>query len=242
MILSSPTTFRRTVRGASLVVAPLVFVIAEVLHAHLEENPAGFLAAITDDTGRWYTAHVLVLVGLILALPAFLGLRHILEGQRPVLASLGAVAFVPGMIALAALVGMELVAWQMAQPGRDRAQMIALWANTSTNAGIVPLIFVALLFSLAWLIAGVGLYVARLCSGWVAVLVGLPQLVGFVSELAGGPKWLAVAMQLGFAIGLIPIGIRVLRQSDASWEARSFEQLSTRSGDAPGVAAVQRGS
>jgi hypothetical protein len=53
------------------------------------------------------------------------------------------------------------------------------------------------------------------------------QLVGFVSELSGGPKWVAVAAQVGFAIGLIPIGVRVLRQSDESWEARSSEPLPT---------------
>jgi hypothetical protein len=225
MILSSPTTFRRTVRGASMIAAPLVFVTAEILHARLEADPGAFLSAISDDTGRWYAAHVLVLVGLVLALPAFLGIAHILEGRRPVLANLGSIAFVPGMIALAALVGMELVAWQMAQPGLDRAEMITLWGNTSENAGIVPVIFVALLFSIAWLLAGIGLYIAQLCPRWVAALVGLMQLVGFVSELSGGTKWLAVAAQVGFAIGLISIGIRVLREPDESWEARPLEQL-----------------
>jgi hypothetical protein len=225
MILSSPTTFRRTVRGASMIAAPLVFVTAEILHARLEADPGAFLSAISDDTGRWYAAHVLVLVGLVLALPAFLGIAHILEGRRPVLANLGSIAFVPGMIALAALVGMELVAWQMAHPGLDRAAMITLWGNTSENAGIVPVIFVALLFSIAWLLAGIGLYIAQLCPRWAAALVGLMQLVGFASELSGGPKWLAVAAQVGFAIGLISIGIRVLRQPDKAWEARPLEQV-----------------
>jgi len=145
-------------------------------------------------------AHVLVLVSLVLALPAFLGIRHIVEVRRPTLASLASIAFVPGMIALAALVGMELVAWQMAQPGFDREQMIILWANISKNAGIVPMIFVALLFPIAWLLAGIGLYLTQLCPRWAAALVGLAQLVGFVSELAGGPKWLAVAAQIAFGI------------------------------------------
>ena len=227
MIISNPTTFRRTVRGASMIAAPLIFVIAEVLHAHLEEDPSAFLGAIAENTGRWYAAHVLVLVGLVLTLPAFLGIAHIVEARRPALANLGSLAFVPGMVALAALVGMELVAWQMAQPGRDREEMITLWENTSKNTGIVPMIFVALLFSLAWLLAGIGLYIARLGPQWAAALIGLMQLVGFVSELSGGPKLVAVAAQVGFAIGLIPFGIRALRQSDESWEARSLEQLPT---------------
>lgn len=113
MILSSPTAFRRAVRAAAMIAAPLLFVITEMLHAHLEEDPSEFLSAIAQDTGRWYAAHVLVLASLILALPAFLGLAHIVEDRSPVLANLGSIAFVPEMIALAALVGMELVAWQM---------------------------------------------------------------------------------------------------------------------------------
>jgi hypothetical protein len=227
MIINNPTTFRRTVRGASMIAAPLLLVIAEILHAHLEEEPSAYLSAIAESTGRWYAAHVLVLVSLMLALPAFLGIRHLVDSRRPVLASLGSIAFVPGVIALAALVGMELVAWQMAQPGVDRAQMITLWKNTSQSAGIVPMIFVALLFSLAWLLAGIGLYITQLCPRWAAALIALMQLVGFVSELSGGPKWVAVAAQVGFAIGLIPIGVRVLRLSDESWEARSLEQAAT---------------
>ena len=66
---------------------------------------------------------------------------------------------------------------------------------------------------------GIGLYAARLVPIWVAALVGFVQLVGFVGELSGGPKWLAVAAQIAFAIGLIPIGVNVLRQSDGSWDA-----------------------
>jgi len=183
-----------------MIAAPLVFVIAEVLHARFEEDPADFLSALAQDTGRWYAAHVLVLVSLVLALPAFLGIRHIVEVRRPTLASLASIAFVPGMIALAALVGMELVAWQMAQPGFDREQMIILWANISKNADIVPMIFVALLFPIAWLLAGIGLYLTQLCPRWAAALVGLAQLVGFLSELAGGPKWLTGAAQIAFGI------------------------------------------
>jgi hypothetical protein len=228
MIISNPATFRRAVRGGSMIAAPLVFITAEVLHAHIEEDPSEFLNAIAEDTGRWYAAHVLVLVSLVLALPAFLGLRHIVQGRRPTLVNLGSIAVVPGTIALAALVGMELVAWQMAQPGLDGTQMITLWENTSQNPGIAPMILVAMLFPVAWLLAGIGLYSARLCPRWTAALVAVTQLVGFVSELAGGPKWVAVAAQIGFAIGLIPIGLRVLRQSGALWEAQSSEQLPTR--------------
>jgi hypothetical protein len=217
--LTSPTTFQRKAAGVAMIAAPLVSIVAEVLHARLRTDAGKQIEAIAANTGRWYAAHVLVLVALILFLPAFAGVVHGLEQKRPLLGNLGLVAFVPGMVALAALVGMELVAWQMAQPDRERAEMVSLFEGTSENAGIVPVILVALLFPIAWLLVGIGLYVARLVPTWSAALVGLSQLVGFISELSGGPKWLAVAAQIAFAIGLIPIGLRVLRLSDASWRA-----------------------
>ena len=218
MNLSNPTTFQRKVAGSAMIVAPIAFVIAEILHGHFENDAGKYLDAIAANTGRWYAAHVLVLVSLVLALPAYAGVARLLQPRRPSLGNLGWVAVVPGTVALAALVGMELVAWQMAQVA-DRAQMVELWKNTAENAGIAPLILVALLWPVAWLLLGIGLFLTRLVPRWSAALVGLAQLVGFVGELAEAPKWLAVAAQVAFAVGLIPIGIRVLRRPDASWDA-----------------------
>jgi len=228
---TNPTTFRRKAAGAAMIAAPLVSIVAEVLHARLQTDAGKQIEAIAADTGRWYAAHVLVLVALVLFLPAFVGVVHLLEQKRPRLGNFSLVAFVPGLVALAAVVGMELVVWQMAQPDRDRAEMISLFESTSENAGVVPVILVALLFPIAWLLVGIGLYAARLAPRWSAALVGLAQLVGFIGELSGGPKWLAVAAQVAFAIGLIPIGFRVLRLPDASWKASPI------AGEAPSVAA-----
>ena len=231
MNLGNTTSFQRMVGGVAMIVAPIVFVIAELLHGHFERDAAKQLDVIAQNTDRWYAAHILVLAGLMLALPAFVGLAHLVRQGRPALANLGQVLLVPGTIALAALVGMELVAWQMAQSGVDRAEMVLLWENTAENAGIAPLVLAAVLFPVAWLLLGLALFLARLAPTWIAALVGLAQLVGFVGELSGGPKWLAVAAQVAFAIGLIPLGIRVLKQQDADWAASEL------GGDIPGAPA-----
>ena len=93
--------------------------------------------------------------------------------------------------------------------------MIALWENTAENEAIFPLVIVALLLPVGWLLVGVGLYRGRAVSRWSAVLIGLAQLVGFASELAGATKWIAVAAQVAFAVGLIPIGLRVLQAAES---------------------------
>ena len=96
--------------------------------------------------------------------------------------------------------------------------MIALAERLDESAGIAPLFVLVLLFPAAWLLVGTGLYLARLLPRWTAVLIALSQPVGFVGELSGAPKWLAVAAQVAFAVGLIPIDIRILWQSDEAWE------------------------
>ena len=218
MDLSDPRSFRRQVAGAAMIVAPLVFVIAEMLHAKLQTEAAKQLIAVADNTGRWYAAHVLILISLALTVPAFFGLVHLLGRGRAAFGHLGLVVFVPGVVALAAIVGMELVLWQMAQPNANRDEMVALAERVNESAGTAVVFLVALFFPLAWLLVGIGLYLARTVPRWAAVLIALAQPIGFVSELAGGPKALAVSAQIAFAVGLIPVGIQVLRQSDGEWE------------------------
>lgn len=205
--------------GLAMVLAPLVFVSAELLHARLDRDAGTYLDRIAVDPDRWYAAHTLVLLGLALVVPALATTVQLFRGRSPRLASASVVLLLPAVVALAALVGMELVAWQLAQSTIARADLIAVWENTAENEAIAPLVGVALLMPIAWLLAGMGLYRARVVPSWSAALVGGAQLVGFTAELAGGPKWLAIAAQVAFAAGLAPLGLRLLRERAAKPDA-----------------------
>jgi hypothetical protein len=106
----------------------------------------------------------------------------------------------------------------MAQPEANRTEMISLVERLNGSAGIEPLFAVALLFPFAWLLGGLGLHLSRAAPLWAAAAIGLSQPIGFIGELAEGPKALAVAAQLVFAIGLVPIGAQLLRRPDERWE------------------------
>lgn len=214
MTASERTRFDRWLAGGAMVLAPLVIVLAEALHAQVETDPAALLSRVAEAPGRWLASHALVLVALTLIVPAFFGVAQLVRPRRRRLGDVCLVAFVPGFVALAALVGMEIVVWQMAQPEAGRDEMVALAERLNESAAVAVLYVVALLFPLAWLVAGIGLAVTRTAATWSAVLVAAAQPIGFVAELSGGPKWIAVAAQIAFAVGLVPIGIRVLRQRD----------------------------
>ena len=217
MGFSDPVTFRRRIAGGAMVIAPLVVVVAEVMHARFEMDAAEQLAAVAEHTGRWYVAHLLVLLALALAVPAFFGLARILRPRRPALAHLALLLFVPGVVALAAAAGTELVLWQMAQSEAARPEMVALAERVYEGEGLAPIFVALLFFPLAWLVVGIGLYVSRAVPAWSAALIAVSQPVGFAVEFAGGPKAPVVAAQVLFAIGLVSVGLRVLRQSDREW-------------------------
>lgn len=213
MNTEEPSIYARRTCGLAMIVAPLVFLTAELLHAHFETDAGRYLDGIAAGPDRWYAAHMLVLLGLVLILPALAGAASLTRASQPRLTAASATLIIPGTLALATLVGIELVAWQLAQSTIGRAELIAVWENTAENEAIVPLVGVAMLTPVAWLLAGIALVRARAVARWSAVLVGGAQLVGFAGELSGGPKWIAVGAQLAFAAGLVPIGLRVLRDS-----------------------------
>lgn len=203
-------TYPGRLAGLAMVLAPLVFVSAELLHARLDRDAGTYLDRIAMNPDRWYAAHMLVLLGLALVVPALAATVQLFRGRSPRLASASVVLLLPAVVALAALVGMELVAWQLAQSTITRSELITVWENTAENGAIAPLVGIALLLPVAWLLAGIGLYRARVLPRWSAALIGVAQLVGFAGELSGAPKWVAVAAQLAFAAGLAPLGLRLL--------------------------------
>ena len=115
MGLSDTRHFRRRVAGAAMVIAPLIAVLAEVLHAKVETEASKQLTAVAQSTDRWYAAHLLILLMLALLVPAFLGLVHLLRERSAALGNAGLITFVPGLVGVAAVVGAEFVLWKMAQ-------------------------------------------------------------------------------------------------------------------------------
>jgi hypothetical protein len=171
------------------------------------------------NTGRQYWAHLLGLFALALAIPAILGVMHMLRARRPALGHVGAGLALSGVVSLAAVVGTEFVGWQAAKaPGTDTAAMTALLGRMNDSGGILLLYLLALAFPLGLLVLGIGLHLARAAAAWEAALVAIPFAVGIVSEIAYGPRIIPIVTSILFLIGLGSIGRRVLTESDEEWE------------------------
>lgn len=217
--MSNAHHFRKTVAGACMVLAPLLFLASAVVTPKLDADGSDQLALLSGHEDRWFTSQALAMVGLVLFVPAVLGLMHMLREREVAAGHLGGALALVGTLAAAAAVGLGFALWQMAAGGADAAQMGALADRLTDTTGIVALVFVpTLLIAVGMVVLAYGLWRARAVHPLMAacVAVGAVVLDLGLGMLASAPMAIVGAAVL--VVGLGTIGWHVLRESDADWE------------------------
>ena len=217
MHLSDAHHFRKMLAGACMVVAPVVLLVAMVIHPTSDMDEATQVATIADNLDAWYVAHLLAFVAIVLMVPALLGLMHMLRERQVALGHVGGGLAMLGLLAFTGIVAMELVMWQMAGAG-STAEAVALLERLNETAGIVfPFVLLSFGFSLGMAFLAVGLYRARAVQSWMAVFVAVGALA-FGFAIAVATNWLTIVAAAFLVVGLGAIGRMVLRETDEAWE------------------------
>jgi hypothetical protein len=217
MHLSDAHHFRKMVAGACMVVAPLVLLLATVIHPASSMNEATQVATIADNLDAWYVAHLLALIAIAVMVPAVLGLMHMLREREVAFGHVGGGVAMLGLLAFAGIVGMELVMWQMVAGGSTR-EAVALLERLNETAGIViPFAFVSFGFALGLASLAAGLYRARVVQSWMAVSVAVGAVL-FGIAFGAATNWLAIVAAAFLVVGLGAIGRMILRETDEAWE------------------------
>ncbi len=71
---SSPRDLRTLVAAASLFTGPLLMSIGDLLHPEERMDPSEQIAILVGQASRWYTAHLLLFIGMMLFIPGLLPL------------------------------------------------------------------------------------------------------------------------------------------------------------------------
>ena len=217
MHLSDAHHFRKMVAGACMVVAPLVLLVAMVIHPASSMNEATQVATIQDNLDAWYVAHLLALISIAFMVPAGLGLMHMMRERQVAFGHVGGGLAMLGLLAFAGIVGMELAMWQMAAGGSTR-EAVALLERLNNTAGIViPFAFVSFGFALGLACLAVGLYRARAVQSWMAISTAAGAVL-FGFAIGTTMNWLTVVAAAFLVVGLGAIGRLVLRETDEAWE------------------------
>jgi hypothetical protein len=211
-------SLRRTTAGACLILGPAVLVLVEILHPKGDSDAATQLSNVAGSTGGQYWAHALALVATVLFVPAVLGLVHLTRSGRAMLAHVGGALTGIGLIALAAIVGTELVVWQAAK-NPDTAAMTTLVDQIMQSSGFIPLYAAALGLPIGFIVLAVALRLTGTAPTWAAAAIGIAPAVQIGNELAYGPKWLNVVTAIVLLLGAGTVGSHLLTETDEEWEA-----------------------
>jgi hypothetical protein len=218
MGFSDSQHLRKTVAGACMLLAPLLFLIAFVISPELETEAGKQLSVAADDVDRFYVANLVALIGLMLVVPAILGVMHMIRERRPTYSGLGGTLALIGVFASMVGQGVALVMWEMARHGADSAANTAVVDGVLHDAGtVLPIYILGYVGVIGVLVLAAGLWMARVVDWWMALFFA----AGIVCINVAFPAGLLALAIVGSALALVGLGsmgLMVLRESDADWE------------------------
>jgi hypothetical protein len=169
----SPPRCRR-IEAASLIVAPALMSLGDLMHPPESWDSAAQVAIIATAARRWYLAHLLLLFGILLFVPGILVLSRTLALHRPALGYASRVLLLASVGGLAAVFACEMLlgGFVAADP---RAAVVLVDTFNSR-------VLVALLPGLLAFFVGTGLFVVPIASAggplrWPALGLGLGALL-----------------------------------------------------------------
>jgi len=120
---------QRVTTSVSLIVGPLLMSIGDLLHPEERMLPAEQIAIVIDHASRWYMAHLLLYVGMLLFIPGFLGLITLTARLKPFQGYVARILIMIGAAGFASIITGEMLASRLVLDGVGNAAPISLWTN-----------------------------------------------------------------------------------------------------------------
>ena len=116
---STPRDYRTLIAAASLTVGPLLMTIGDLLHPEERMAPAEQIAILVDHAPHWYTAHLLLFVGIVLFIPGFLAISTLTSALKPAAGYAARILVLMGTAALASIFVGEMLVGRFVLDGAD---------------------------------------------------------------------------------------------------------------------------
>ena len=215
--LSDERNFARTLAGLSLIVAPLLLLLAVLIGPDLSTDPAERLADIADNEARYIAGGYLFLVAAWVFVPGLIGLWRLFRGPRVTLGQIGAGLLLLGVITTIAFFGFGAYEYEAAQPELDPAQMAQLADNVDESGVTTPLFIITFVLGLGIgsLIVAWSLWRREVVPPLAPAAIVAATILGFLSEDS------VVLGAIGFAFLLLGfgwVGLKLLSMSDDEWD------------------------
>lgn len=214
--LSDERNFARTLAGLSLILAPLLMLLAVAIGPHLSDDGGGRLAEIADNEGRYIVGQYLLLVGAWAFVPGLIGLWRVLRGPRVTLGQVGAGLVLTGFIGTIAFFGFGAYEFEAAQPDLDRAQMAQLADKVNDSGLMVPMIVITFVvgFAIGSLIVAWSLWRRKVVPPWAPAAL----VVGTILDILADSAALSAIAFAFLLVGFGSVGLKLLSMSDEEWD------------------------
>jgi hypothetical protein len=216
--MQTDSHFRKMVAGFSMVVAPVLFLVSTIVSPKLSTDGSVQLGYIADHADRWFISQLAMLVGLVLFVPAVLGLVHMLRERYARIGDVGGGLTLLGTMAGLAATGVGFALWQMVKPVAT-PQMALLADRLFDSGAIIGVVFApTVLIAIGMIVVGYGLYRSRVVHPVSALCLAVGSVCLTIGLGPAASVALAIAGAAIFLVGLLPIGWAVLMEPDEDWE------------------------
>ena len=213
---SDERNFARTLAGLSLIVAPLLLLLAAAIGPHLSDNGGERLAEIADNEARFIAGSYLLLVGAWAFVPGLIGLWRVFRGSRVTLGQVGVGLVLIGVIGTIAFFGFGAYEFEAAQPNLDRAQMAQLADNVNDSGVMIPMIIITFVvgFAIGSLIVAWSLWRRKVVPPWAPAAL----VVGTILDILADSAALSAIAFAFLLVGFGSVGLKLLSMSDEEWD------------------------
>ena len=172
-----PGRYRTVIGATSLIVAPALMSVGDLMHPHESWDAAAQVAIVAESASRWYMAHLLLFVGMLVFAPGILALSEVVAKRRPGAGYAARVLLVVSVGALSAVFVCEMLLGRFVSQGADHATAVALFETFQSGA-----VLGALMPGLLAFFIGTALFVTPLASStgpfrWPALCFGLGAIL-----------------------------------------------------------------
>ena len=166
--------FRTVIGAASLIVAPAMMSVGDLMHPHESWDPSAQVALVAESASRWYVAHLLLFFGMLMFVPGILALSEVVARRRPATGYAARVLLVASVGALSAVFACEMLLGRFVSEGADQVAAVALFQTFQSGAVL-----------------------GALMPGLLAFFIGTALFVTPLASATGPFRWPALCFALG---------------------------------------------
>ena len=176
-ISAAPRDYRTLIAVASLIVGPLLMSIGDLIHPEERMDSAEQIAILADHASRWYAAHLLLFIGMMLAIPGLLALASLTAERSPAAGYAARILTLIGAAAFTSIFLGEMLIGRFVTDGGDSAAATDLLDITLSGPIVAAVVPGVLAF-----FAGIAAFASPLVIAggqlrWIAVLYSIGALL-----------------------------------------------------------------